>query len=383
MLHARTWADVDLHAISHNINVLRDALRPDIALLPVTKADAYGHGAIAIAWHLTRLGVYGLGVGDSTEALELRAAGITSPILILGAIVRGELDDVLRGGIQVTVHAEDRVEALREQARRSASTVDVHLKVDTGMGRLGCQPSRAISIAKAVRDAKQVNLVGIATHLADAREDGGESALRQMRLFASVCDSLDDAGLLPAWRHTFASGAAMSVLPPECNLIRPGLSVYGIAPHRSQIESTQLQPALAWRTQIVFLKDHETGTDIGYGGTWTAPRASRIATLPVGYNDGYRFAFSNTADVLIRGIRVPVVGRVSMDYICIDVTDVPGAQVGDVVTLLGRDGDQSISVWDLADYANTIPYEILCGIGRRVKRRYTGGDGSEPKQNFI
>ena len=373
MLHARTWADVDLNAVTLNVDVLRRSLGPDIALLPVTKADAYGHGAIPLAWHLTRLGIYGLGVGDSTEALELRATGITSPILILGAIVRGELDDVLRGGIQVTVHAEDRVEALRDQARRSDSTVDVHLKVDTGMGRLGCQPSRAVAIARSVHSAPQVHLVGVATHLADAREDGGESALRQMRQFSSVCQELGEAGLLPPWRHTFASGAVMSALHPECNLVRPGLSVYGVAPHRSQQEHSLLTPALAWRTQIVFLKDHEPGTEIGYGGTWTAARPSRIATLPVGYNDGYRFAFSNRADVLIRGRRAPVVGRVSMDYICIDVTDVPGAGVGDVVTLLGCDSKDSISVWELADLADTIPYEILCGIGRRVKRRYAGG----------
>ena len=177
-----------------------------------------------------------------------------------------------------------------------------------------------------------------------------------------------EEGFRPRWRHAYASGAILSTLPGTFNMARPGLAVYGVDPHGRT--DTHLTPALSWRTQLVFLKDHRRGARIGYQGTWTARRRSRIATLPVGYNDGYRFAFSNRAEVLVRGHRCPVVGRVSMDYFCVDVTDVPDASIGDVATLLGRDGEGVIRVEELAAWADTIPYEILCGLGRRVKRRY-------------
>ena len=209
------------------------------------------------------------------------------------------------------------------------------------------------------------------THLAKTKPGGGPDAELQLKRFRRVLGVLEREGLLPPWRHVYASGGALSDLPSDSNLIRPGIAVFGIDPHNRK--RTDLEPALAWRTQIVFLKDHRRGARIGYGGTWRAPRKVRIATLPVGYNDGYRFAFSNKAEVLVRGERCPVVGRVSMDYTTIDVTHVDGAEVGDVVTLLGRDGDDAISAFELARLAQTIPYEILCGMGRRVKRSYVNG----------
>ena len=208
----------------------------------------------------------------------------------------------------------------------------------------------------------------MATHLAAAGPEGGPSAERQIRRFRKVIAALAEEGFRPRWRHAYSSGAVLSTLPGTFNMVRPGLAVYGVDPHGRT--DTHLEPALSWRTQLVFMKDHRRGARIGYQGTWTARRRSRIATLPVGYNDGYRFAFSNRAEVLVRGCRCPVVGRVSMDYVCVDVTDVPDASSGDVVTLLGRDGEGVIRVEELAAWADTIPYEILCGLGRRVQRRY-------------
>ena len=369
-LRARTWADVDLDAVTHNVRVLREILPEHVGMMAVVKADAYGHGAIPLAWHLSTLGVRALGVGDSTEALELRAAGISLPTLVLGAIVPGELTDVLRGGIDVTVHSSDRVRSLREAARHAGGEVRVHLKVDTGMGRLGCHPSRALGIAREVEDSEDLHLEGLATHLAQATTSGGAAAEAQLARFAEVVGTLDAARLLPPLRHAYASGAVLSALPDHFNLVRPGLALYGVDPHR-QAESA-LRPALAWRTQVVFLKDHDVGATVGYGATWTATRPSRIGTLPVGYNDGYRFACSNRAEVLIRGTRCPVVGRVSMDYINVDVTHVPDVVVGDIATLLGEDGEASISADTLAAWSGTISHDILCGIGRRVRRHYRG-----------
>lgn len=371
MLHERTWAEIDLDALASNLDVVRTSVGPDVDVMLVVKADAYGHGSVPVSWHLLQRGVRVLGVGDSSEALELRAAGITAPIVVLGAVVEGELEDVVRGNIDVTVHSGDRVRALRRLLNRGGPRVGVHLKVDTGMGRLGCHPERALGIAREVRRSRGLDLVGVATHLADAHADGGAMAELQLRRFRRVLRALDEEGLLPPWRHVHASAGILSTLPNAFNLVRPGLAVYGLDPHGA--EDTPLTPALAWRTQIVFLKDHRRGARIGYGGTWRAPRKTRVATLPVGYNDGYRFAFGNRAHVLVRGQRCPVIGRVSMDYTTVDVTGVRDAQVGDVVTLLGDDGAQSVSARELAALGDTIPYEILCGIGRRVKRRYAQG----------
>jgi alanine racemase len=372
MQHLRTWAEIDLGALERNLGRVVEAAGPDARIMLVLKADGYGHGAVPVAWHLARhAGIACLGVGDSTEALELRAAGVTAPVVVLGAVVGGELADVVRGGIALTVHSGDRVRRLRRLLRQEGGRALLHLKVDTGMGRLGCAPERALGIAREIRRSRGLVLEGVATHLATTTETGGQSAEHQLRRFRRVLAALRKEGFEPRWRHAYASSAVLSPLPREFNLVRTGLAVYGIDPWGRP--GSPLEPALSWRTQIVFLKDHRRGARIGYGGTWTAKRRSRVATLPVGYNDGYRFAFSNRAEVLVRGRRCPVVGRVSMDYVCVDVTRVPGTAVGDVVTLLGRDRDAVLGVDELAAWAETIPYDVLCGIGRRVKRRYLDG----------
>ncbi len=383
MLHQRTWAEIDLDALSRNLAAVRTLAGAGVEVMLVLKADAYGHGAVPVAWHLLRQGVSILGVGDSTEALELRAAGITTPILILGAVVAGEMEDVIRGGILVTVHSSDRVRALRRAAEQSQTRVGVHLKVDTGMGRLGCHPKRAVGIAREVTRSRRLDLQGVCTHLAGTKPGGNGESARQLARFRSVLAALAKDGIQPPWRHAYASNALLegSASPggptPEFNLVRPGLALYGVATGAGA--QGRLEPALSWRTQIVFLKDHPRGSRIGYAGTFTTRRPSRVATLPVGYSDGYRFAFSNNAEVLVRGQRCPVVGRVSMDYVTVDVTDVAGARVGDVVTLLGTDGAARLPVEELAERAQTIPYEIFCGIGRRVRRIYTSA-GAPPSR---
>ncbi len=374
MLHHRTWAEVDLGALERNLSRVRCAAGDGVGVMLVLKADAYGHGAIPVAWHLTRTPIAYLGVGDSSEALELRHAGITAPILVLGAVVEGEIEDVIRGKIALTVHAGDRVRTLRKIVRSNGvREVRLHVKVDTGMGRLGCAPERALGIAREIRRSRGLFLDGVATHLASTTPEGGRPAELQLQRFQRVLGHLEAEGFKPRWRHAQASGGILSDLSPAFNLVRPGLAIYGVDPHGRA--DSALEPVLCWRTQIVFLKDHRRGSGIGYHGTWKAPRRSRIATLPVGYNDGYRFAWSNRAPVLVRGKRCPVVGRVSMDYICVDVSKVPGAAVGDTVTLLGRDGQERIPVEELAQLADTIPYEVFCGIGRRVQRLYVESAG--------
>jgi len=373
VLQARTWAEINLSALERNLARVQAAAGGANVML-VVKADAYGHGAVPVAGHL-RGRVASFGVGDSTEALELRAAGITGPIVILGAIVRGEMEQVIRGGIGITVHTAFRVRALAKAAERMAARVKVHLKVDTGMGRLGCAPERAPALAREITRSPFLELDGVCTHLASPGPQGRKETERQLARFRRVIDELHRERIEPPWRHALASGGLGAAPAGEFNLIRPGIAVYGIHPLG---ETGVYEPALTWKTQVVFLRDHRKHAPIGYGGTWRAPARCRIATLPVGYNDGYRFAFSNKAHVLIHGQRAPVVGRVSMDYVMVDVSHIQGVEVDDEVTLLGRDGELEIRVEDLASWADTIPYEILCGLGRRVVRTYVESRAASP-----
>ena len=373
VLQARTWVEINLSALERNLAKVQTAAGGASVCL-VVKADAYGHGAVPVAGHL-RGQVASFGVGDSTEALELRAAGITGPILILGAIVRGEMEQVIRGGISITVHTAFRVRALAKAAERMAAKVKVHLKVDTGMGRLGCAPERAPALAREIQRSPFLELEGVCTHLATPGPEGRKETERQLARFRRVIDELSRERIEPRWLHALASGGIHAAPAGEFNLIRPGLAVYGIHP---QGERGVYEPALSWKTQIVFLRDHRKGAPIGYGGTYRTPSRSRIATLPVGYNDGYRFAFSNKAHVLIHGQMAPVVGRVSMDYAMVDVSHIADVEVDDEVTLVGRDGDLEVRVEDLAAWAETIPYEIICGLGRRVVRTYVEGRPALP-----
>lgn len=368
MQHRRVWADVDLDAITSNLNRVRFLAGEGKRVMAIVKADAYGHGAVPVAWHLASQGVHALGVGDSQEALELRRAGISIPIVILGAVVPGELPDVVANDIAVTVHSSERVRLVEREARRATRPVAVHLKVDTGMGRLGCAPTRAVDIARAIHGSDFLHFEGLCTHFSSVGLDGGGFTQRQIALFEQVSEAVRAAGIpLPA-RHAAASGAVLARVATHLDVIRPGLALYGLAPSVDLADG--LRPALSLRTQVIFLKDFPAGTPIGYARTHITARSTRIATLPVGYADGYPFRLGGKGEVLVRGQRAPVVGRVSMDYLTVDVGRVPGVGVGDEVTLLGADGDEAVGAAELAERAGTIPYEILTRIGKRVGRVY-------------
>ena len=337
---SRVWAEIDLDALGHNLGWIRRRVGPGPALILVVKADAYGHGAVAVAHHALASGVAALGVGTSAEALALRRAGIRSPILVLGTIVDGEVSDCLEHGVEIGLHSTDRARALDRAARAAGRTVRVHLNVDTGMGRLGVLPRRAAAVLRVVQRAARVELAGIMTHLA-AVDEADASASAQLETFRRTLAGLRRAGLVPegTWIHAANSLAILRGQGLEFDAVRPGLAAYGIAPgaHRAL---DGLRPVLSWRTQVVFLKDLPRGAAVGYGGTWRAKRRTRVATLPVGYNDGLPWGTGNRGHVLVRGCRAPLVGRVSMDYTTVDVSDIPGVEVGAQVTLLGGDGDE-------------------------------------------
>jgi alanine racemase len=358
----RVWAEIDLSALRHNITVVRRAVGPRTKILAVVKADAYGHGAPPVAWTAANAGCEMIGVGDSTEALELREAGIPGDLLILGAIVEEEIPRVVQNDVSVTVHSTDLLGLLDLEARRRDRVLRVHLKIDTGLGRLGASPGRALDVARAILHRPNLRLEGLSTHFASAACP--ETTREQLDLFRSVIEELGRDGIHPPILHAANSVGLFACPEAHFDMVRPGGALYGMDPGPLGRLGISLQPVLALKTQIAYLKGVTEGVPLGYDGRFRTARPTRIATCPVGYNDGYPYALSNRSEALLHGRRVPVVGNVSMDYILLDVGAVPEAGVGDEVTLIG-DG---IRAEELARRAGTLPYEITCGLGRRVGR---------------
>ncbi len=366
----RVWAEIDLAAFKRNIAAVRAEIGPSVRLMAVVKADAYGHGAVPIAAHAVRAGCDLLGVGDSTEALELREKGITEPILILGAIVEEEIPRVVEYDVAVSVSSSDLLDMLDREARRQHRVLRVHLDVDTGMGRLGASPSRARELALEISAHANLELEGLCTHLASVGSANGAYTREQLDRFLEVRADLAALGLRPRLVHIANSVGLFMFREAHADVVRSGIALYGLDPGLFAKLRLPLTPILSLRTRIAFLKTVPAGSYIGYDQSFCCKRPTRVATCPVGYNDGYPRLLTNRAQVLVRGRRVPVIGTVTMDYIMLDVTDLEEVQPADEVTLAGRDGLEEIRIEELARTIGTIPYELTCGLGRRVKRVY-------------
>lgn len=370
----RVWAEIDLDALAHNLDVIARRAGEGVRVMLVVKADAYGHGAVAVAHHALRCGISALGVGTSAEALELRKAGVRARILVLGTIVDEEASATLRHGVEIALHSSDRARWLAELAGRLGVRARVHLKVDTGLGRLGVLPSKALELLELVHQSPQLDLAGVMTHVASPDGALDPRTGEQLEVFERVLAQARERSLLRGWIHAANSACLFTGNDPRYDCVRPGISAYGVLPGNLP-GGRDLEPVMSLHSQIVFLKDLPAGAEVGYGGTWRASRATRIATLPVGYSDGLAWRLGNVGEVLIRGRRAPIVGRVSMDYTCVDVGHIAGAAVGDRVTILGAQQDERIGIEEIAARVGTIPYEVSCSIGKRVERVYVGGEG--------
>jgi len=383
MQRVRAWAEIDLAAFGRNLERIQAAAGAGVEVMLVLKADAYGHGAAALARFARGRGVTTFCVGTVEEAVELRRAGISERVLLLGTLVDEESHDALAHGIELCVHSSDRCRMLDALAVRRGTRARVHLNVDTGMGRLGVHPERALELASEIRDMPGLELVGLMTHVAACDGLADPRGRAQIERFDALCAGLLERSLLPPLVHA-ANSAVLFTAPatrpahavrahaaarsaPLYSGVRPGISAYGLLPPHLP-HANELEPILSLWTRVVFFKDVPRGTPIGYDGTFTTTRDSRIATLPIGYHDGMAWRCGNRAEVLVRGRRVPVVGRVSMDYTTIDVTDVAGVTVGDPVVVIGHQGGETIGALEFARNADTIPYEVTCTIGRRVPR---------------
>ncbi len=337
----------------------------------MVKANAYGHGSALVGRALEAEGVELLGVALVEEGLALRQAGVETETLVLGGAYDGGWEAMLLAGLCPAVFRLDHLDALAAAARKVGVKPRVHLKVDTGLARLGAQPEEVPALLERARTL-QVDIQGVMSHFANADLADAAVTQRQLATFRAVLAQVDQAGFQPRWRH-LANSAAMVSLPSArdgsaFNLVRPGLALYGLSPAPWVVLPRPLEPVLSWKTSVVHLKTVPAGTAVSYGGTWTARRPTRIATLPVGYADGYPRRLSNRGQVLVRGQRAPVVGRVCMDLCMVDVTDVARAALGDEVVLLGRQASAELGAVEFAGWLETIPYEVLCGIGARVPR---------------
>lgn len=364
-----TSASVDLTALARNVaHVRRLAAHADV--LAVVKANAYGHGAVEITRALQQLAIHRFGVATVDEGIALRHAGIQDAILVMGATVPAQFAELVAHRLTPVLFRADLVAAFAAQIPSGSSPYPVHLKVDTGMGRLGVPPQDVPELLDQPAFRTGLRLEGLMTHLADADNDEAEHTESQLARFQSTLDRLQQRGLAIPLVHAANSAAIIRYPASLHSLVRPGIMLYGYHTLSRETGAPDLQPILTWETCIAHLHRIQPGESVSYNRTFIASRPSRIAVLPIGYADGYNRALSNRGSVLIGGRRLPVVGRVCMDMTMVDVTDVQGVQVGDEAILIGRQGMERITAADLASWQQTIPYEILCAIGTRVPRRY-------------
>jgi alanine racemase len=364
-----TAAVIDLEALEHNF---KEAMRRagGRKVLAVVKAGAYGHGAVEVSRRLLGLGADMLGVALVEEGEELREAGIEAPILVMGALFPEQADAVVSLRLTPVVFDISFAEVLSEAARRLKTSVSVHVKIDTGMGRIGIEPEKAHDVIEKLQRLGAIDVQGLMTHFADADLQNKLFAAKQMDRFEGLLRTLEARGIHIPLIHAANSAAVLDFGRALFTMVRPGLMVYGYNPLEQGAVSTDLRPVLSLITRIAFIKKVPADVPISYGRTFVTKRESIIATLPIGYADGYSRALSNKGEVLVRGVRAPVVGRVCMDMCMIDVTDVPDVRAGDEVVLIGHQGSDRITADDIAAMTGTISYEVLCGISNRVPRIY-------------
>ena len=372
--HGRpTWAEIDLDALGHNLGVIRKQVGPETKIMAAVKANAYGHGAPECARRLEAEGVDWFGVALPEEGIELRKSGISRPILCLGGFWRGQESACLQYQLTPVVDRLDETEALDRAAHDAGIKANVHLKIDTGMGRLGVRSEKISQFCEGLQRLANIRVDGLMTHLAAADDQAlDEFTTNQLRRFEEGVRVCRDHGIDPVYVHAANSAATFAFSQGVGNMVRPGGALYGFVRDvfPANIERPALKPVMSVHSRITLLKRVGPGEKLGYGCTFETKRESLIGTIPIGYDDGYRRLLSNRGQMIVRGHFAPVVGRISMDMTLIDVTDVPNVTIDDYVTLLGSEGEVAITAEDLGELAGTISYEITCGISNRVPRIY-------------
>lgn len=372
----RTWAEIDLDALRHNVRTVRAAVGAGTRVLATVKADAYGHGYERVSRTLVEEGVDFLGVANVVEALQVRDTlnhlRHEVRIMTLGANLVEETDAVIANGFVPLVCSWEEAAACEAHAAEAGVTLDVHVKVDTGMGRIGLWKDGCVGEIERIARLPHLSVEGIATHFPSADEEDQSFSREQIAEFERIVAGLEARGVHVPLRHTANSSAIAHLPAGRFNMVRPGLVLYGLypSPHLAGEHPLGVRPVLGLKTRVVFVKNVGVGRTISYGRTFTAREPMRVATLAIGYGDGYSRELSNRGEVLVRGRRARILGTVTMDQTMVDVTHIPEARVGDEAVLIGRQGDDEITVAELAAHMRTIPYIVTCSISKRVVRRY-------------
>ena len=369
--HRATRAEIDLRAFRHNLQNLRNYLAPQTQIMAVVKADAYGHGAVPCARIAVASGADYLGAGVIEEGIELRKSGINTPILILGSIFANEVEDLVYYDLATILCNLPLAQALSKEGRKQNKIVSVHIKLDTGMNRLGVSPKYSTTLLDQIHNLPNLKVEGISTHFSSADNEDLSITQVQIEKFRTTLAKLKNVPIV----HCANTSALFRIPESHFNMVRPGLILYGSLPSPSlnkvlSQQGNHFQPVMQWKSQIILIKPIAKGQPISYSGSFTTQQNSLVATLPIGYADGLHRSLSNKIDVLIRGKRAPQIGNICMDMTLIDVTKIQGVEEGDEVVLFGEQEGQVIQVEEMAIKGETIPYEILCNVGKRVPRIY-------------
>lgn len=369
--YLRAYAEIDLDAINANIKQVRKSVGENVKIMAVIKADGYGHGAVSVARSLNEIGVDAFAVAIIEEGIVLRKRGIQSPILILGYTSPYQYGELVQYGLTQTVFRYEMAEKISEFAMLLDKTAKIHIKVDTGMNRIGFKDNEeSVEMIRKIKELPNIEIEGIFTHFACADETDKTSAKRQYQRYADFVDRLEKAGVHIPIKHVSNSAAIIDLQSLRLDMVRSGIMTYGLYPSEEvSKEEIQLRPALSFKSHIIYIKEVDAGEGVSYGSTYVTTRKTKIATIPVGYADGYPRALSSKGRVLIRGQYAPIIGRICMDQFMVDVTDIEGVQELDDVTLVGKDGEHTITVEEVAA-EHSFNYEFICGLTRRVPRVY-------------
>lgn len=371
--YSRVYAKIDLDAVAYNMEQMKRSLKPETKVMAVIKADGYGHGAVQIAEMMERWEyIWGFAVATLDEAVVLRTEGIRKPILVLGCVFPDQYMEMLNHEIRMNVYTEEMAESISQMAAREGKTAYMHIKLDTGMARLGFDISeQSVEAVQRISEMKNVCMEGIFTHFAKADETSKEFTKKQIDEFKWMVRKLKEKGVSFTYEHCSNSAGIIDVPEANFDLVRAGISTYGLYPSDEvEKKNVKLKPALALKSHVAFVKEIEAGTPVSYGGTFVADRKMTIATIPVGYADGYPRSLSNKGYVLIRGRKAPIIGRVCMDQFMVDVTEIEGASFGDKVTMIGKDGKEVLPVEVLSELSGRFNYEFICDLGKRIPRVY-------------
>ena len=381
----RIYAGIDLDALRYNVDGIKRCKADGAMLMGVVKADAYGHGAKIFAHELDGLGFDWFAVATVDEGIELRKDGIHQPILVLGYSCEEQYPDMVQWDITPTIYSFDMAKAFAAVAAAAGKTADIHIKIDTGMSRIGFLPEEeSIDEIEKIHGLKNIRIQGMFTHFACADMRDKSHVGHQIEKFRRMIDGVKKRGIPVEIFHCSNSASIMELPSEHMNMVRAGIILYGLYPsHEMEEERLSLKPVMSLYSHVVQVKEVPGGVSVGYGATYVTGRPTRIATIPVGYADGYPRALSNRASVLIRGRRAPIIGRICMDQFMVDVTEAPEVSIGDVVTLIGTDGEESISVEEISEMAGSFNYEFVCDVSRRVPRVYMRNGKPEAVVNYL